>query len=277
MSSESLGRSSVRRAVHGVLVATACGLAASTAAMAAEPEDTALEQVVVTGTRLSQTGFSAPTPVTVMDAEALESLGVTNVGAIMNQLPSFRATTTPTTNGWGSFNVGGQFVNLRGLGVTRNLVLVDSRRFAPVTREGTADLNLVPTTLVKRIEVVTGGASAQYGSDAVTGAVNVLLDKDLNGLKGQADFGSTDEGDGDNYHVSLAGGMGFAGDRGHFVLGGEYAQQDGIGDCYTRSYCKGGVVVTMFCDSAAKYLSESFWQASSVAAYAAQAEADNWP
>lgn len=245
MSSESpgSGRVQVRQAIQRILIAGACGLAV-TAATGAETEDTTLEQVVVTGTRLSQTGFSAPTPVTVLDSEALESLGITNVGAGVNQLPSFRATTTPTTNGWGSFNVGGQFVNLRGLGVTRNLVLVDSRRFAPVTREGTADLNLVPTALVKRIEVVTGGASAQYGSDAVTGAVNVLLDKDFTGLKGQADFGGTDEGDGDNYHLSLAGGAGFAGDRGHFVLGGEYARQDGIGDCFTRSYCKGGIVVT---------------------------------
>ena len=247
MSSDSIihGRSAVRICIHNILFAAAAGLAA-TAALGADAgvEAEALEQVVVTGTRLGQTGFSTPTPVTVLDSTALEQLGISNVGYGVNQLPSFRATTTPTTNGWGSFNVGAQIVNLRGLGVTRNLVLVDSRRFAPVTREGTADLNLVPTMLVKRIEVVTGGASAQYGSDAITGVVNVLLDKDLDGLKGQADYGVTEEGDGDNYHMSLAGGTGFAGDRGHVVLGVEYAKQDGIGDCFTRSYCEGGVVVT---------------------------------
>lgn len=247
MSSEILvpGRNGVRVSVRSILLATAFGLAAM-AASGAEPaaEIDGLEQVVVTGTRLGQTGFSTPTPVTVLDASSLQALGITNVGAGVNQLPSFRATTTPTTNGWGSFNVGAQIVNLRGLGVTRNLVLVDSRRFAPVTREGTADLNLIPSGLVKRIEVVTGGASAQYGSDAIAGVVNVLLDKDLQGIKGQADYGVTQEGDGNSSHVSLAGGSSFAGDRGHFILGGEFAKQDGIGDCFTRSYCEGGVVVT---------------------------------
>jgi len=247
MSSEILvtGRNGVRFSVRSILLATAFGLTA-TAAPAAEPatEVEALEQVVVTGSRLANTGFSTPTPVTVLDAGSLEALGITNVGAGVNQLPSFRATTTPTTNGWGSFNVGAQIVNLRGLGVTRNLVLVDSRRFAPVTREGTADLNLIPSALVQRIEVVTGGASAQYGSDAIAGVVNVLLNKDLQGIKGQADFGVTEEGDGDSSHVSLAGGSSFAGDRGHFILGVEYAKQDGIGDCFTRSYCESGVVVT---------------------------------
>ncbi|MEO6215267.1 MAG: TonB-dependent receptor plug domain-containing protein, partial [Sphingomonas sp.] len=100
------------------------------------------QDVVVTGTRIVRSGFNAPTPVTVLGAEQLENLNVTNAASGLNQLPAFRPSTNPTTNGFGSFNVGGQFINLRGLGVSRNLVLVDGRRFAPVTREGTADLNL---------------------------------------------------------------------------------------------------------------------------------------
>jgi len=231
--------------IRRILLASALGVT-STSAFAAdagtERED--LEQVVVTGTRLGQTGFSTPTPVTVIDGSAMQDMGITNVGVAVNQLPSFRATTTPTTNGWGSFNVGAQILNLRGLGTSRNLVLVDGRRAPPVTREGTVDLNMIPSGLVKRIDVVTGGASAQYGSDAIAGAINVLLDHDLNGIKGQADYGVTAEGDGDSYHFELAGGSSFAGDRGHFILGGEFAKQDGIGDCFTRSYCDGGVVVT---------------------------------
>ena len=143
-------RHGVRVCVHSVLLATAFGLAA-TAASGAEPAADVdnLEQVVVTGSRLGKHGL--------LDADAghgarchsLQELGITNIGAGANQLPAFRATTTPTTNGWGSFNVGAQIVNLRGLGVTRNLVLVDGRRFAPVTREGTVDLNLVPSGLVE--------------------------------------------------------------------------------------------------------------------------------
>lgn len=216
---------------------------AAVAAEAASPDDE-LEQVVVTGTRIASSGFTTPTPVTVLGADAIEELGITNIGAGANQLPAFRATTTPTTNGWGSFNVGAQIVNLRGLGVNRNLVLIDGRRVAPMTRESTVDLNIVPTGLVERLDVVTGGASAAYGSDAIAGAVNVILNKDLTGIKAQLDYGVTGEGDGDNYHAALAGGASFAGGRGHFVLGGEYAKQDGIGDCITRGTCVPSVNAT---------------------------------
>ncbi len=95
---------------------------------------------------------------------------------------------------------------------------------------------MVPSGLVERLDVVTGGASAAYGSDAVAGAVNVILNKRLNGIKAQLDYGVSSDGDGDNWHAALAGGADFAGGRGHYVLGAEYAKQDGIGDCFTRSY-----------------------------------------
>src|SRR5690606_31528913 len=203
----------VRSVVRLLILASAS--AAGPAVAASAPADTELQEVTVTGSRLT-TGFTTPTPVTVLGADLIEDLNITNIGAGANELPAFRATTTPTTNGWGSFNVGAQIVNLRGLGVTRNLVLVDGRRFAPVTREGTVDLNLVPSGLVERLEVVTGGASAAYGSDAVAGAVNVILDKDLTGIKAQADYGISEEGDGSNYHLALAGGSAFADGRGHF-------------------------------------------------------------
>jgi outer membrane cobalamin receptor len=122
--------------------------------------DSSAEEIIVTGSRLARSTFSAPTPVTVLGAKDLERLGVTNAGQALNQLPAFRPSTTPTTQGFGSFNVGANIVNLRGIGVTRNLILVDGRRFAPTTREGSVDLNLIPSILVARTEVVTGGASA---------------------------------------------------------------------------------------------------------------------
>jgi outer membrane receptor protein involved in Fe transport len=239
-----MGHMHVRAIVRQLVWSAASVLATGSVVAAEDVTEDELEQVVVTGSRLAPSGFSTPTPVTVLGADVIEELGINNIGAGANQLPAFRATTTPTTNGWGSFNVGAQIVNLRGLGVTRNLVLVDSRRFAPVTREGTVDLNLVPSGLVERLEVVTGGASAAYGSDAVAGAVNVILNKDLTGIKAQADYGLAEEGDGQNYHLALAGGADFAGGRGHFILGGEFAKQDGIGDCFTRSYCEPGAVVS---------------------------------
>ena len=169
------------------------------------------QDIIVTGSRLARSTFSAPTPVTVVGAEDFERLAITNVGEGLNELPAFRPSTTPTTQGFGSFNVGAQIVNLRGLGVTRNLILVDGRRFAPTTREGSVDLNLIPSIMIARTEVVTGGASAAYGSDAIAGVVNIILDKRLDGVKAQVDQGISEAGDGRDFHAGVAFGTGFAG------------------------------------------------------------------
>jgi iron complex outermembrane receptor protein len=203
-----------------------------------------LSQVIITGSRIARSGFDTPSPVTVMGAEELRDLAVTNIGAIVSQLPAFRASTNPATNGFGSFNVGAQIVNLRALGVTRNLILVDGRRFAPTTREGSADLNLIPSMLIERTDIVTGGASAAYGSDAVAGVVNVILNRTLSGLQAQLDYGISNEGDGDNYHATMAGGADLLGGRGHFVLGGEFEKQQGIGNCFERDWCRPSAIVT---------------------------------
>jgi outer membrane receptor protein involved in Fe transport len=245
---ESMKCRSAREYPQAVALAVALALASaagSPLAMAqTAPADEGLQEVLVTGSRIAKSGYTTPTPVTVLSAEVLEQTNSTNIGAAVSQLPAFRASNTPTTNGFGSFNVGAQIVNLRGLGVNRNLVLVDGRRFAPVTREGTVDLNLIPSGLVERTDVVTGGASAAYGSDAIAGAVNVILNKRLTGIKGQVDFGKSQQGDGTDRHVSLAGGDDFANGRGHFIVGGEFEKQEGIGDCFTRNWCKGGQVIT---------------------------------
>lgn len=200
--------------------------------------------IVVTGSRLARSTFNTPSPVTVLGGEELDRLQVVNVGDAVSDLPAFRPSNNPSTNGFGSFNVGAQIMNLRGLGVTRNLVLVDGRRFAPTTREGSVDLNFIPSTLVSRVDVVTGGASAAYGSDALAGVVNVILDTRLEGLKAQLDYGVAEEGDGDNLHAGLAWGTAFAGGAGHFVIGGEYSDQSKVGNCFTRDWCKTGAVVT---------------------------------
>jgi iron complex outermembrane receptor protein len=230
----------------GVLLLTtvSMGWGLQSLAQTTAPESTdPLQEVVVTGSRIARSGFTSPTPVTTIGAEELERLAITNIGAGISQLPAFRPSNSPTTNGFGSFNVGAQIVNLRGLGVTRNLILVDGRRFAPTTREGSVDLNLVPSILIERTEVVTGGASAAYGSDAVAGVVNVILNKTLTGLRSQFDYGVSDAGDGDNYHAALAGGTDLFGGRGHLVIGGEYDKQDGIGNCFERDWCRPGQVV----------------------------------
>ncbi|BBC72135.1 conserved hypothetical protein [Altererythrobacter sp. B11] len=200
-------------------------------------------QIVVTGSRLARTTFDAPSPVTTLGGDDLARRGVTNIAEAIAELPSFRDTTSPQTQGFGSFNVGARIMNLRGLGVTRNLILVNGRRFAPSTREGSVDLNFLPSILIDRTEIVTGGASAAYGSDAITGVVNVILNRNLEGIKLEADYGISEEGDGERYHAAAAFGTAL-GDRGHFVIGGEYADQKGIGNCFTRDWCTPGAIVT---------------------------------
>lgn len=193
--------------------------------------------IIVTGSRLSTSGFTAPTPVTVMDADRIAKTGATNVGEALAQLPAFRPSATPNTANIFPANAGARIADLRGLGPSRTLVLVDGRRFTPSTSTGTIDLNMIPTLLVRSSEIVTGGASAAYGSDAVSGVINLRLDTHLQGIKAVAGYGITNRDDGENYTFQLAGGTSFAEGRGHVVVGGEYNKDKGTGGCYTRNFC----------------------------------------
>ena len=204
----------------------------------AQASDGGLEEIFVTGSRISRQGFDAPTPVTSIDSDYLLDLGYVNVGAAVQQLPINKASLTPETNGFGSFNVGAQIVNLRALGSNRTLTLVDGRRHIASTDTANVDLNLIPPLLLERTEVVTGGASAAYGSDALAGVVNVILDKNLEGLRLQADYYQTGEGDGESMHLSAAGGTSLFDGRAHLIIGGEYEDAEGIDSCMlNRDWC----------------------------------------
>lgn len=193
--------------------------------------------IVVTGSRIARDGTNAPTPVTMVGDELLEQRAATNVADTLNELPLFRPLVTPATQQAVGGNVGASVLDLRGLGGERTLVLLDGKRFVPSTQRGTVDINLIPTALVSRTEIVTGGASAAYGSDAVAGVVNFILDRDFVGLRGTAQFGIAEEGDNEEYFGSLAWGTDFADGRGHFMIAGEYNKNEGMGDCYTRDWC----------------------------------------
>jgi iron complex outermembrane receptor protein len=219
--------------------------AAPAPAQAAAPQaDVSSEDIVVTGSRIARTGFTTPTPVTVVGAARLEQRAITNVGEALNELPSFRALVTPATQQAAGGNIGARVLDLRGLGAARTLVLLDGKRFVPSTTTGTIDVNLIPSILVGRTEVVTGGASAAYGSDAVAGVVNFILDKKFEGFKGSVQYGSSSRGDAKDYNGSLAYGAKFAEGRGHIIVGGEYDKSKGMGDCYTRSaWCPNDMLV----------------------------------
>jgi len=191
--------------------------------------------IVVTGSRISG-GFTAPTPVTVLGNDRVQALAITNVGDALNQLPSFRATSSPATQATLGGNIGARILDLRGLGAVRTLVLVDGRRFVPSTSQGTVDVNLVPSALVQQTQVVTGGASAAYGSDAVAGVVNFILDRNLTGIRAEAVYGISERGDDESVFASLAAGS-QVGSGLHLTFGGEYEKSYGMGDCYTRDWC----------------------------------------
>jgi outer membrane receptor protein involved in Fe transport len=194
--------------------------------------------IVVTGSRLGRSGYDAPTPVNVVGADRLDQLAISNVGDALNQIPSFRPITSPATNNFRvSGNIGGRSLDLRGLGPTRTLTLVDGRRFVPSSDNGTVDVNSIPSLLVQRAEVVTGGASAAYGADAVAGVVNLILNTKLSGLKAEISNGISERGDARNTYIAVAAGTDFAGGRGHVILGGEYTDDRGVGQCETRDWC----------------------------------------
>ncbi len=199
--------------------------------------------IVVTGTRVVRDGYKAPTPTSVLGAEQIAAKAPTNLADFVNELPALSGSTTPRAN-VGSVSagvVGINALNLRNLGANRTLILLDGQRVAASTLTGLVDINTIPQALVKRVDVVTGGASADWGSDAVAGVVNFVLDKDYVGLKGVVQGGVTTYGDDRNYNVQLTYGSKFAGDRGHLLVNGEIASNDGIrsiGDRDWYSYRK---------------------------------------
>jgi outer membrane receptor protein involved in Fe transport len=190
----------------------------------------ALGEVVVTATRISRAGFNAPTPTTVVTAADMENVAATNVAQFLNQeIPALAPTSTPATSGQSSQNAGSNFLDLRDLGPNRTLVLVDGARFVPSTSAGTVDTNLIPTALIDRVDVVTGGASAAWGSDAVAGVVNLVLKKNLQGLQVSAQAGQSQYGDNQDYLATLAYGTAFAAGAGHIELAGEFQRNGGVG------------------------------------------------
>jgi len=199
--------------------------------------------IVVTGSRIQRSGgFNEPTPVTVIGGELMENLGQVNVTEALKLIPQNTNFQSDATAGiTAGANVGSSFANLRGLNPfngTRTLTLVNSRRFIPTSDGGAIDLNVIPSSMIERVETVTGGASAAYGSDAIAGVVNIILRSDFEGLEAQVDYGQTFRGDGNSYHASLLGGTSFAGGRGHVVASVEYQNNKGIGDCAkVRLWC----------------------------------------
>lgn len=210
-------------------------LAAMTAAPAlaqdaaeATAADAPAEEIVITGSRVARTGFTSPTPTTVLGSEEFAKIAAPNLADVVNQIPAVRPSLTPSSSTNNSQYAGGNYLDLRGLGFNRTLVLVDGKRFVPAQIQGPVDINAIPQALIGSIDVVTGGASAAWGSDAVAGVVNFKFDHKLEGFKGSVQGGITDHNDHRNYLASLAYGKSFADGRGKLLIAGEMAENSGI-------------------------------------------------
>ena len=163
--------------------------------------------------------MAAPTPVTAMTMTELTELNPgSTVAEQLDELPQFFATPTAQRGGNAiSTTAGGSYLNLRGMGLNRTLVLLDGTRMAPADANGSVNVDNFPAALIERVDVVTGGASAAYGADAVAGVVNFVLNREFEGIKTRYSTGITGQQDGENYSVSFAGGHGFFDDKLHII------------------------------------------------------------
>jgi iron complex outermembrane receptor protein len=187
---------------------------------AQEPtSETDLEEITVTGTRIQRTsGFATPVPVTAVTIEEIQSFKPgTTMADQLDQLPQFYQTQSAQRGGGALFgSAGGSYLDLRAMGPARTLILLDGARVTPADRNGTVNVDNFPTALLRSVEVVTGGASAAYGADALAGVTNFILNRDFRGMSASFDAGTTDAGDGDNVAVSVAGGLDL-GERWSFI------------------------------------------------------------
>ncbi len=186
----------------------------------------ALDEVVVTGSRLARSAFEMPTPVTVIGSEQIQKSGFTNLADLLTQLPSVGLGLSLST-GQFSPNAGAAFVNLRGLGTARTLVLINGRRrVAGASDSAAVDLTTIPTGMVERVELITGGASAVYGADAVSGVINIILKKDFSGLELSAQAGTSQHGGAESLSATLLAGSLFAEDRGSFTFAASHVREE---------------------------------------------------
>jgi outer membrane receptor protein involved in Fe transport len=206
------------------LLCAASVIALSSASRAQEVS----ESVVVTGSRVITDAANSPTPVLATSIAQLEATTPSNIPDALNKLPVFQGSSSPSTSNNAAGNAAANVLNLRNFGVQRTLVLVDGHRAAPSNSDGTVDIDTLPQGLVSRVDVITGGASAVYGSDAVTGVVNFILDKHFSGVKLNANAGISGRGDGASYQASVVGGTDLMGGRMHIEGSFKYYHADQI-------------------------------------------------
>jgi outer membrane receptor protein involved in Fe transport len=215
-------RTTIARIISGSVA-----LAAAQGVMAQQQRarSASIEEVVVTGTRLARPDLTSNSPIATVSSEALAELNTITLETQLRNLPQFLPGATEFIN---NGNPGAATINLRGLGSGRTLVLMDGKRLPPYGFGSSVDVNLVPTAILERVDVVTGGASAVYGSDAISGVVNFVTKQDFEGLRLDSNYTEFGEGDGRISTGSITFGSRFADDRGHGLVSIGYTKRDEV-------------------------------------------------
>ena len=214
--------------VNKLALMCAASVVAMTSAAIAQQTAQNTESVTVTGSRIISDITLSPTPITTVSADQLATTTPTDIPDALNKLPDFIGGASPRSQNNGQNNNSGNTLNLRNLGPTRTLILLDGQRVAPSNRDGTVNVDALPQMLMSRVDVVTGGASAVYGSDAVAGVVNFILDKKFDGFKYDINAGISKYGDAAEERIGIAWGTDLFGGRGHYEMAARVFQQDAI-------------------------------------------------
>jgi len=217
----------IKRSKLAISIAAAVGMAAGFGNAALAQDDPVLEEVVVTGSRIVRRDFESNSPIRTINAAQFEEQSGLNIESYLNQLPDYNPANSPVTTGK-EINatpvntLGIASVSMRGFGPNRNLVLIDGKRMVPTNALMVTDINAIPSALIERVETITGGASAVYGADAVSGVTNFILRKDFEGLEIDTQYGTTDAGGGEEARISGILGTDFIDGRGNITIGFEY-------------------------------------------------------
>src|SRR6185369_5030471 len=196
-----------------ISAAVAAAIGTSLVAPTTYAADDELAEITVTGSRIVRRDLDAPSPILTVSSDTFEASSTTSAESVLNQLPQFSPTGTQfasSIQSGATASPGAATLNLRGLGTNRNLVLVDGRRPQPANASLVVDVNTIPAAAIQSVEVITGGASATYGPDAMAGVVNFILKKNFQGLSLDLQTGRTQEGDGEETRVSALMGTNFA-------------------------------------------------------------------
>ena len=215
-----------------ILAAAMLSPSIACAQSAQESDDSGISDqvIIVTGSRIAQREIDAISPVQVVTQEAIQNSGVTNIQDLLLENPVFGTPALSRTNSaFLTSGTGAATVDLRDLGSDRTLVLVDGRRVvAGIPGSSTVDLNVIPTQFIERVDILTGGASSLYGSDAVAGVVNFVYRKDFEGIEAEGQYGLTQRGDNAEYRANVTFGGNFNDDRGNIMVHLGYSNQEGV-------------------------------------------------